>query len=206
MKNKKTPDRKLMKRNNFLKENYSLCWKFIKESRNFIYIIIGVFFAFALLGFFVPVPDYIAQEIIKFLEEIIRKTEGMSQFELIRFIFFNNIQSSFLGMVLGVFLGIFPLLFSAFNGYVLGFVALMAVNSGGILVLWRLLPHGIFELPAVFIALGLGLRAGTLFFRRDKSKSFRYYFYELARIFIFVIIPLLIIAALIEGSLVIFFR
>lgn len=191
---------------NFFATNYSKSWKFIKESRNFIYIITAVFFLFALLGFLVPVPDYIAKEIMKIIEEIIKRTEGMSSSELIRFIFFNNMQSSFLGIVLGVFLGIFPLLFAAFNGYVLGFVALMAVEAGGGGVLWNILPHGIFELPAIFISLGLGLRMGMLVFQNIRRKSFKYYFFELARVFVFVVIPLLIIAAIIEGSLIFLFK
>ena len=165
-----------------------------------------MFFGFALIAFFIPVPDYVRQEIIKILEEIIKKTEGMSRFELIRFIFFNNAQSSFLGLILGVFLGIFPLFFAAFNGYVLGFVALMAVEAGGAGVLWRILPHGIFELPAVFISLGFGLRTGMLIFQHGKLKSFKHYFYELARAFIFVVLPLLAIAAIIEGISIFLFK
>src|SRR3972149_7634610 len=171
---------------NFFTKNYSLCWKFIKESRKFIYTITAIFIGFALIGFFVPVPDYISQGIIKILEELVKKTEGMSQFELIKFIFFNNIQSSFLGMVLGIFLGVFPLIFSAFNGYILGFVALMAANAGGGRVLWNILPHGIFELPAIFISLGLGLKMGMLIFQHNTLKKFKYYIYELARVFVFV--------------------
>ncbi|MEK6829184.1 MAG: stage II sporulation protein M [Nanoarchaeota archaeon] len=197
-----------MKKNktSFLKENYSASLKFIRQSRNFIYAATAVFFGFALIAFFIPVPDYVRQEIIKILEEIIKKTEGMSRFELIRFIFFNNAQSSFLGLILGVFLGIFPLFFAAFNGYVLGFVALMAVEAGGAGVLWRILPHGIFELPAVFISLGFGLRTGMLIFQHGKLKSFKHYFYELARAFIFVVLPLLAIAAIIEGISIFLFK
>jgi len=187
----------------FFVKNYSKCWKFIKESRNFIYIVTSVFFLFVLIGFFVPVPDYLADEIMKILAELIRKTEGMSQFELIRFIFLNNTQSSILAMILGIFFGVFPIVFSAFNGYVLGFVALMASNSGGIGVLWKILPHGIFELPAIFVALGLGLKLGMFIFQKQKKKSFKNYIYETARVLVFVIIPLLIIAAIIEGSLII---
>jgi len=191
-----------LKKRNFFKENYSKCWNFIKESRKFIYTITGVFFGFVLIGFFVPVPDYISQEIMKILEELIKKTEGLSGFGLIKFIFLNNTQSSFLGMVLGVFLGIFPVIFSAFNGYILGFVAALAVNAGGGGVLWRILPHGIFELPAIFISLGLGLRMGLLIFQHSALKRFKDYLYELIRVFLLVVLPLLILAAIIEGSLI----
>jgi len=198
--------KKNIEKNNFFRKNYSQSWKFIKESRNFIYIIAAVFFIFSLIGFFIDVPDYLAQEIIKMMEEIIKKTEGMSSSELIRFIFFNNTQSSFLGLVLGIFLGIFPLIFAAFNGYVLGFVALMSSEIGGIGVLWKILPHGIFELPAIFISLGLGLKMGMLFFQHPKIKPFKNSFFEIVRVFVFVVIPLLVIAAVIEGTLIFLFK
>jgi stage II sporulation protein M len=196
-------NKKMVKKKNFLLKNYSLCWKFIKESRKFIYVITGIFFAFALIGFFVPVPDYLSKEIMKILMEILRKTDGMSTSEIIKFIFFNNVETSFIGMALGIFFGVFPLLFSAFNGYVLGFVAFLSVDSNGISVLLNLLPHGIFELPAIFIALGLGLKSGMLLFQIKKLRTFKYSLFETIRVFIFVIIPLLIIAAIIEGSLII---
>ena len=35
--------------------------------------------------------------------------------------------------------------------------------------LFRLLPHGIFELPAIFISLGLGLRFGMFIFQKEKE-------------------------------------
>lgn len=196
-------NKKEKEKNRFLSENYLKSWKFIKESRKFIYSIIIVFFCFALIGFFLPVPDSLADEIIKMIEEIVKKTEGMSQFSLIKYIFLNNMQSSFLGLVLGVFFGIFPVLFAAFNGYILGFVALLAVEAGGGEVLWKLLPHGIFELPAVFISLGLGIRIAGLVFHSAKPGFFKDYLWEFARTFIFIVIPLLLIAAIIEGSLII---
>ena len=194
--------RKQKTKRDFFSRNYSKSWKFIVDSKKFIYSIIAVFFGFALFGFLVPVPDYISQEIMKILEEILRQTEGLSQFELIQFIFFNNLQSSFFGLILGIFLGIFPVMFAAFNGYILGFVADVAVEAGGFGVLWRLLPHGIFELPAVFISLGLGLRFGISVLKITKLKMLKDYFYDLGRVFVFIVIPLLIIAALIEGSLI----
>lgn len=190
---------------NFLKENYSKSWNYLKESKNFIYIIIAIFFVFALVGFFVPVPDSIAEQILNFIKELIERTQGMSQLELIKFIFFNNLQSSFFGMIFGVLLGIFPVIAIIINGYLLGFVALISVESGGFLVLWKLLPHGVFELPAIFVSLGLGLKFGTFIFQEDKIESFKEYFWNSLRVFLFIIIPLLIIAGIIEGSLIFLF-
>ncbi|MEK6898273.1 MAG: stage II sporulation protein M [Nanoarchaeota archaeon] len=226
---------------NFLKKNYQLSFRYIRESRNFIYAVIGVFIFSSLIGFFVPAPAYVAEQISKFIEELLRQTQDMSVFELIRFIFINNFKSSLSGMALGVFLGIFPMISIIANGYILGFVVLASVNSDGILVLWRLFPHGIFELPAVFISLGMGLRIGlpfiyryfsyyskkenvlalisgvlflvpaiifTLIFNNDlrkhQLKNFSYRFKSSLKVFVLIVIPLLIVAAIIEGSLIVF--
>ena len=196
MKNKKNPG--------FIKENYLLSVNFIKESKIFIYFITGIFFLFTLIGFFVPPPEVISDQILKFIEELLRKTQDLSQFELIRFIFFNNIQSSFFGIILGVFLGLFPVIFAIANGYVLGFVASLSVNVGGISILWRLFPHGIFELPAIFISLGLGLKIMTFIFEKNRLETLKIYIKNSLRTFLFIVIPLLIIAAVIEGSLIFF--
>ncbi|MFH1787314.1 MAG: stage II sporulation protein M [archaeon] len=196
---------KKRKRGFSLKNEYVDSLDYLKKSKKFIYVSIGVFFFFALIGFFIPVSDSIKGQIIELLKEILEKTENMNSFQLIRFIFFNNLQSSFLGMMLGVFLGIFPLITIILNGYLLGFVSLMAINEGGIFVLWRLLPHGIFELPAVFISVGLGLKFGIFIFQKDRVESFRNFLWNSLRVFLFIVIPLLIIAAIIEGILITLF-
>jgi stage II sporulation protein M len=191
------------KKNKFsLKEQYSQSWNYIRSSRNFIYSVIILFFVFALIGFFVPAPEEFSKIILEYLKEILGETEGLSQVGLIKFIFLNNIQSSFAGMIFGFLFGIFPLIATVFNGYVVGFVSSIAVEQGGIITLLDLLPHGIFELPAIFISLGLGLKFGTFLFQKNIKKSFNNFFIESMRVFVFVILPLLIIAAVIEGSLI----
>jgi len=187
-------------------EEYKKSWDYIKESGNFISAVIIIFFGFAVIGYFVPAPDFIVNQISEFIKEILEKTKEMSQYELINFIFLNNLQSSFFGMVFGLFFGLFPVIAAVVNGYLLGFVAAISIKSEGILVMWRLLPHGIFELPAVFISLGLGVRLGTFIFEKDKADSFKEYFFNSMRVFLFVIIPLLTVAAIIEGILIFVFK
>lgn len=186
---------------NFLKTNYCQCWKYIKESRKFIYFIVAIFFIFSLVGFFIPAPEFIGKEILRFIQGLIEKTSGMSALELIKFLFVNNVQSGFYGLFFGVVLGIFPLIAAVANGYMLGFVASISVQSVGSLVLWGLLPHGIFELPAIFISLGLGLKLGMFIFHKEKTLVFREYFKNSLRVFLLVVIPLLLIAGIIEGIL-----
>jgi len=186
-----------------LKNEYKKSWKYIKDSKNFIYSIIIIFFAFVLIGFFIPAPLIIREKITQFIKELLEQTQNMSQIELIRFIIFNNVKSTFFGILWGIFFGIFPVTSAIANGYLLGFVSSFSVNGGGILTLWRLFPHGIFELPAVFIALGLGLKLGTFIFHKNRLEHLKKYVINSLRIFLLIIIPLLIIAGIIEGTLIV---
>jgi len=227
----------------FFTENYRKSWEYIKESKNFIYITLIIFLLFAFIGAFVPVPELLAEQILEFIEELLRKTAGMSQGELISFIFLNNLQSSFFGMIFGIALGIFSVITSILNGYLLGFVSSRAVYEEGIFILWRLLPHGIFELPALLLSTGLGLKLGFpfiykyfkyywkrknifalltgIFFllpaiiltlilnknlRKYQFKDFLFKVNNSIRVFLFVIFPFLLIAAIIEGGLIFFLK
>ena len=187
---------------NLIKE-YKKSFRYIYDSKNFIYTIILIFLIFSLFGFFVPASDELTEKIYQFIEDLVKQTEDFdSSYDWISFIFLNNLQSSFIGMVSGIFPVIFPVIFSIVNAYILGFVALITVNNEGFFVLWRLFPHGIFELPAIFISLGLGLKIGTFIFQKEKINSFREYIVNSLKTFILIIIPLLIIAAIIEGTLI----
>ncbi len=185
-----------------LRKEYQKSWNYLKESKKFILIVVGIFLAFTLIGFFMPPPEYLSQKIFEFIKEILLKTENMSQSRLISFIFLNNIQSSFFGMVFGIFLGIFPVISAIANGYLLGFVANFAIQEDGIFSLWRIFPHGIFELPAVFISFALGLRLGASIFSKKKFIKFNENLISCLKVFVLIIIPLLIIAAIIEGTLI----
>jgi len=189
------------RRKNFLVETYSFSWKYIKESKNFILLIILIYLWAFIIAIYYHPPE-IANLIIEFLEDLLKRTEGLGTGETILFILDNNFKSSFWALVLGVFLGIFPVLISFANGYVLGFVAEKAVSREGLLSLWRLLPHGIFEIPALFISLGLGTRLGFFIFAKNKKAEFLRRVQESLRVFLFVILPLLIIASIIEGILI----
>ncbi len=185
---------------NFLADNYLRCWNYIKETKNFIFIVVGIFFIFALIGFFVPAPSEVNDFLMKYVKQIVDQVSGFSPAELIAFIFFNNAKSSLFGWIFGILLGIFPVLFSIFNGYLLGFVSKITVQAGGFFVLWKLLPHGIFELPAVFISLGMGMKLGIALLK-DKEEV-KENFLDASRVFLSVVVPLLVIAAIIEGALI----
>lgn len=186
-----------------LQNSYMESFRYIKETKNFIYLTIGIFCLFVLAGFFLPVPLGLEQTITSFIERLLSETEGFSQSQMISYIFFNNFQSSFMGVALGTLFGVFPMISALANGYILGFVASRITEGNGPLILWRILPHGIFELPALFISLGMGARLGTFIFKKNKAETFRYNLLNSIKTFFLVVVPLLIIAAIIEGSLIV---
>jgi stage II sporulation protein M len=192
---------KEVKKVGFFKENYSKSWEYIKESKNFIWAVIILFLISVVIGFLYQPPE-VVNAILDYIKNILSKTEGMSSSEMILFIFTNNFQSSFMSIFFGFALGIFPLLVTLANGYIIGYVSSSVVSSSGASSLLTLLPHGIFELPAIFISFGMGIKFGTFIFYREKMKNFNKFFINSLRVLVFVVLPLLIIAAIIEGSLI----
>lgn len=172
---------------------------YLKESKNYA-IAIGLIFACGLITGFVFSGNFSFLD--EFLKEIMQKIEGMNAFELILFILGNNAKSAFSGMVFGLVLGIFPVIVSMFNGILLGYVMKGVWINDGFGQIWRILPHGIFELPAVFISLGLGLKLGMTIFSKRKKGEFLRRVKNSALIFLSVVVPLLVIAAVIEGVLI----
>ncbi len=116
-------------------------------------------------------------------------------------IFLNNAFVSLLFLVLGLALGVLPVVFIAFNGYLVGVIAYLVAQERGLLfILLALIPHGILELPMVFLAAGIGLRLGHQVFsaligkptqvKREFKDGLVFYFRW--------IVPLLFVAAVIE--------
>jgi stage II sporulation protein M len=182
-----------------LKQNYIDSCNYLRKSKKFIVLIALIFLIFVLIGVVFPAPDSITQKILQFLEEILEKTQEMNFIELFWFIFSNNIKVTFIGLISGIFFGILPLLTSIANGYLLGFVSSLVIIEENFLSLWRILPHGIFELPAVFISLGLGLKLGMFIFQKKKIKYLKKNLYNSLKVFFLIILPLLLVAAIIES-------
>src|SRR3989344_5449655 len=142
---------------------------YIKKSKNYIYFSIGVFLFFCFIGFFFAENFTFLDT---YLKEILSKSQNLDGISLILYIFKNNVGVSFLSIILGIFLGIFPLFNSLSNGLVLGYVFAKVYSISGVSEFWRILPHGIFELPAIFISLGLGVRMGVFVFSKNLSLVF----------------------------------
>lgn len=189
--------KKRMKKERIFRESLN----YIGESRNYIYFALSIFILGAFIGFLFPeVFSSFLNEIIKAL---IEKTKGLNMAEMVFFIFQNNTMSAFSTIVLGIFIGIFPILSIFVNGILLGYVMSKAIAIEGWLTVLRLAPHGVFELPAIFISVGLGIKLGLVWFSgKERGKEFKRRLWKSLKVFLVIVLPLLIVAAIIEGILI----
>src|SRR5579872_805452 len=114
----------------------------------------------------------------------------------------NNMSVGFTTFALGITAGLGTIYMMAFNGLLIGVIGMACFLSGMSLQLWSFVaPHGVLELPAIFIAGGAGFRIaqGLLFPgvlpRRDSLAKAGLEAVQL----ILGTIPILIIAGLIEA-------
>ncbi len=113
----------------------------------------------------------------------------------------NNLTVSFTMFALGI-TGIGTIILMGFNGLLLGVVGAATWHAGMALSLWSFVaPHGVLELPAIFIAGGAGLEIARGFFfpgllpRRDSLSAAG----ERASRLLLGTVPILLIAGTIEG-------
>lgn len=163
----------------------------IAELRPFVWFAIVLFLVGAALGMLFPGVSIERLDVLKQLAEQLR---GESAGVLIAAIFLKNATATAMSILLGVAFGIVPMFGALANGLLLGALAL--INPGG---LWRIIPHGVFELPAVFIAWGTGIWVGLWFRASEPLATLGTRLRKGAAIFLTVIVPLLLIAAVIEG-------
>lgn len=114
----------------------------------------------------------------------------------------NNLSVSFTMFAAGILGGIGTVYLLAMNGVLIGVIGVACWQAGMSLQLWSFVaPHGILELPAVFIAGGGGLllARGLLFpGELPRRESLTYYGGQGVRLALG-IIPLLLVAGVLEG-------
>jgi stage II sporulation protein M len=166
----------------------------VRESRLQI-LASAIVFAIAIpVGYFVP--DRFTGS-VQYLAELAAYLKDQSVFVIILLLFFKNFMASFIVLWTGTLLGIVPVAAAAQNGYLVG--AVLSLRGAPIMGFINLLPHGIFELPAFFLACGMGLWRGLWLFRRDPEETYRSRAVKSYIVLYRLIVPLLIVAAIIEG-------
>jgi stage II sporulation protein M len=142
------------------------------------------------------------------LSTVVEKFQGLmenGEISLLQ-LFLNNLQASILGILVGLIPFLFlPLLGIFSNAAVLGLV--FSATQVTTIPLWKMivvgiLPHGIFELTAVFLCYAMGISICWNLSKKIVGHRLRENMKDLLqnclRVTILIVIPLLIIAALIE--------
>jgi stage II sporulation protein M len=142
------------------------------------------------------------------LSTVIDKFQGIMENGEISLInlFINNLQASILGILLGLIPFLFiPILGIFSNAAVLGLV--FSSYQATAIPLWKLivlgiLPHGIFELTAVFLCYAMGLcvcwNLTKKIVGQRKRQNMKILLQNCLRTTVLIVVPLLMIAALVE--------
>ena len=175
---------------------------YIYGLRWYILTIVALFTFFAVVGYLVAVlsPSFTQQTIASFKQEV-SPLQQVSAIGLMLGIFENNAIKCFLVVVLGLAAGVAPLLFTVANGLVIGIVVGATMAKTGLLyVLVGILPHGIIEMPVVFLSAAIGLKLGFDVLRMAVHRPVPLWrdIREALLIYVFWIMPLLFIAAFME--------
>ena len=180
----------------------------IKENKNLMLFSIVLFLLSSISGFYMfkvffnNNPD-IFDSLIQGFVDMFGPLKEMTSFELFLTIFYVNSRTSFLIMIFGVFVGLFPFMSLWLNGTVLGLLygKFMAEGESPLVFLIGILPHGIIEIPTIAIAASQGFRIGKEIISppqgKSRSESLRINLKKGIRLFA-IILPLLLIAAFIE--------
>ena len=123
---------------------------------------------------------------------------------LFLFILTFNAVNLFLGFVSG-FLVFLPILLAVWTGLNVGIVTRKSAPTGGFWLLF-LNPVAVFELPASWISFSLGIELGMTFLQKRDFSVLGPLFHDRLTVFFWLVIPLLVIAALIESALLHYLR
>lgn len=129
--------------------------------------------------------------------------------ELFLLILLNNTVGALLVLLFGLLFGVLPVLSVAGNGLLLGVIYR---HAGGIAgygkAAFGILPHGIFEIPALLVAASYGMWLGAAFLRRirrQEQEPLGGKVVHAVRRYFAIAFPLFVIAAAIETATILWF-
>jgi len=135
------------------------------------------------------------------ISALFQQFEGSVGVALFFKIFFQNSRATLIIILSGIVLSIFPVCAILFNGIVIGCllssIEIFSVITKSQAVLY-MIPHGIFEIPAVILAISLGIKFGLWPYKKNKLSYIKTSFIRSLKCYILVILPLLLIAGMIE--------
>ncbi len=176
---------------------------YLYSLRKYILAVTVIFIFFLIIGVLVSITN---PEKSTYYIELFKETFGwitqLNPFERMLAIFKNNAINSLLALVMGIGFGFVPFFLIAVNGLFLGMVAeIFSTEKGILFVLAAILPHGIIELPMVFLSAAIGLRLGYEMYRflKGERTNMKEEFMQGLWFYLVRILPLLFVAAVIES-------
>ena len=162
-----------------------------------------VFFISFIFGYLLSYsnPEYIIPILEKFAN--LADFGNATPFELFKTIFWNNTFVTIVLILFGFFFGIIPLLIIFSNGLTVGAVFEYTTREASpIFFIVGILPHGIIEIPIIFLAGAVGFRIGLrtflCLFKKVSFADLKKDFLNSLWVLFFFIIPMLLAAAFIE--------
>lgn len=171
--------------------------RILTEARFFIYVSFSLFLVGIIAG---SIISNRFEELPENFSGMLNIIENENMFGTILQLLAHNVIASFLTLMLGMIFGIAPAIIIVLNGMIIGIVLSLGLSEISLTdTFWAIAPHGIFELPAIIITSGLGLWIGVWIFSKEKNQSLKYRVSKSYHVFVSIILPLMIIAAVIEG-------
>jgi stage II sporulation protein M len=180
-----------------LKSTYKNLFKLLVKDSFYIKASLYLFTLSILLG--IIFPQFLSEIRTEIFNAIIDQVKDSNYLQLSFFIIQNNLKTTFISLLLGIIF--FPLFALFINGFFIGSILVESVNKTSIWILWRLFPHGVFELPAIILSFAYGLKISLCWFKRNRFTNFKQTYREAFHVFVYIIAPLIIIAGFIEALL-----
>jgi stage II sporulation protein M len=182
----------------------NLAEMFDRTIKPYILILALIFAASFLAGTFVPSP--IRRQITEMFQAMAGDSRELSGGMLFFNILAQNMMATMFVVISGLIVGIIPTFAVGSNAFGLGVLYRQASEvSGYSEAALKVLPHGVFEIPALLIAASYGLWLGVMVVRRVRGKEdtpIRTRMEHAFRRYFAVVFPLLVVAAAIETALI----
>jgi len=143
--------------------------------KRWIFIAVFLFGIGILLGLATPANNSLTSEYVTVFEESFTSILALPRPFIALFIFLKNTLALLISFALSPIFCLVPILALIINGWMIAFVSTLVIEEESIgFLLAGLLPHGIFELPALVIGQAAALSFGTVvilaLFKEERRK------------------------------------
>lgn len=193
----------------WLKKQHRALWQFYRETfGEALLMTAAAFLTICLLGFGVSLFNRsIPELVLNYFTQMVQDGNIITDDGIIHFgaLLVNNLRAAAISVLYGFIPFIYlTALAVGMNALIIGVLAAYYVNSGTSLLIFfaGILPHGVFELPALLIAFALGLllcRRTTQYVRKNTKGMMKPLLCNIARSFVMHVLPLLVMAAVAEA-------